>query len=199
MAHSRAAITTAPNMVMGISIGSAGNSPQSTSMQMDGGGKRESMRNNNSSPSVAPSGGGSNSSHSLNSATTSRQIEDPQTAAQRQAAAKLALRKQLEKTLLQVHHLDSTTSMSNYQINPGNDWNFFFFFCKDSSSEASTAGDALYSEPKQHRVYLFIGSGSCRRSVNAGHRSSSSSYSVHLFPVRNGFLLSVEVGQSRYT
>ena len=121
MAHSRAAITTAPNMVMGISIGSAGNSPQSTSMQMDGGGKRESMRNNNSSPSVAPSGGGSNSSHSLNSATTSRQIEDPQTAAQRQAAAKLALRKQLEKTLLQVHHLDSTTSMSNYQINPGND------------------------------------------------------------------------------
>ena len=110
MAHSRAAITTAPNMVMGISISSAGNSPLSTSMQMDsggggGGGKRESMRNNNSSPNVAASGGGNNSSHSLNSGAGHRQVEDPQTAAQRQAAAKLALRKQLEKTLLQVQHL----------------------------------------------------------------------------------------------
>ena len=103
MAHSRAAMTSAPNMVMGMSISSAGNSPLSTSMQMDGSGKRDSMRNNNSSPSVAPSGGGNNSSHSLNAVAASRQVEDPQTAAQRQAAAKLALRKQLEKTLLQVN------------------------------------------------------------------------------------------------
>lgn len=36
---------------------------------------------------------------------SSRSSEDTQTPAQRQAAAKLALRKQLEKTLLQVIHL----------------------------------------------------------------------------------------------
>jgi hypothetical protein len=37
-----------------------------------------------------------------NSMNQSARIEDTQTAAQKQAAAKLALRKQLEKTLLQI-------------------------------------------------------------------------------------------------
>ena len=96
MAHSRAPITTPPNVVMGMAIGSG--SPSSPSIQiMD---KRDHLRNNNSSPSVNQS----NNSHShLHHHQNSRQVEDPQTAAQRQAAAKLALRKQLEKTLLQVH------------------------------------------------------------------------------------------------
>ena len=97
LAHSRAPITTPPNMVMGMAIGSGTGSPSSPSIQILD--KREHLRNSNSSPSVTQ---GSNNSHALHHQSVSRQVEDPQTAAQRQAAAKLALRKQLEKTLLQV-------------------------------------------------------------------------------------------------
>lgn len=84
---------------MGMAIGSGTGSPSSPSIQILE--KREHLRNSNSSPSVTHS---SNNSHALHQhQSVARQVEDPQTAAQRQAAAKLALRKQLEKTLLQVH------------------------------------------------------------------------------------------------
>ena len=104
LAHSRAPITTPPNVVMGLAIGSgAAPSPSSPSIQVHE--KREHLRNNNSSPSVSQSSnalGHHHHHHTSASSSSSRQAEDPQTAAQRQAAAKLALRKQLEKTLLQV-------------------------------------------------------------------------------------------------
>jgi len=90
---------------MGLAIGSAAGSPSSPSLnQLD---KRDPLRNNSSSPSVNQSGGSSNAlshhHHQSVSSSSRSQTEDPQTAAQRQAAAKLALRKQLEKTLLQVN------------------------------------------------------------------------------------------------
>jgi len=104
LAHSRAPITTPPNVVMGLAIGSGAPSPSSPSIQ--GHEKRDHMRSSTSSPNVAQSGSSSTLGlHHHTSASSSRQAEDPQTAAQRQAAAKLALRKQLEKTLLQVFHL----------------------------------------------------------------------------------------------
>lgn len=92
-------------MVMGLAIGSGAASPSLPSVQVHD--KRDHLRNSTSSPSVAPQSGSSSvNAHGLHghhtSASSSRQTEDPQTAAQRQAAAKLALRKQLEKTLLQV-------------------------------------------------------------------------------------------------
>lgn len=64
--------------------------------------KRDQLRNNSSSPSVMHASLPS-PSHSLHQQTSSsRQTDDAQTTSQRQVAAKLALRKQLEKTLLQV-------------------------------------------------------------------------------------------------
>jgi hypothetical protein len=102
LAHSRAPITTPPNVVMGLAIGSGAPSPSSPSIQ--GHEKRDHMRSSTSSPHSVGQSGSSNTlgMHHHTSASSSRQAEDPQTAAQRQAAAKLALRKQLEKTLLQV-------------------------------------------------------------------------------------------------
>ncbi len=72
--------------------------------------KRDGVRNSTSSPADRSVGAPSAASaapmahHQAASAASraSAVVEDPQTAAQRQAAAKLALRKQLEKTLLQV-------------------------------------------------------------------------------------------------
>lgn len=95
-------MTTPPNVVMGLAIGSGAPSPSSPNIQAHE--KRDHVRSSASSPSVTQSGGSSNALglHHHTSASSSRQTEDPQTAAQRQAAAKLALRKQLEKTLLQV-------------------------------------------------------------------------------------------------
>jgi hypothetical protein len=105
MAHSRAPITTPPNVVMGMPIGSAAaaapNSP-SVQVSLD---KRDPLRNSTASPGHGITQSGtpvSNSAPLAHQTASSRSVEDPQSAAQRQAAAKLALRKQLEKTLLQV-------------------------------------------------------------------------------------------------
>ncbi len=81
--------------------------------------------------------------------------EETQTPAQRQAAAKLALRKQLEKTLLQVRF---TTLMGASQIVI-----FPFNFFLDSSTETTTTRTSLHPESEQHRVCLFTRIGACRR------------------------------------
>lgn len=73
--------------------------------------------------------------------------EDSQTQQQRQAAAKLALRKQLEKTLLQVSVRDSETQ-------GGTVVRFTNSSLTDPSTQASSAGDAFHPEPSQHRVHL---------------------------------------------
>ena len=71
--------------------------------------------------------------------------EDSQTQQQRQAAAKLALRKQLEKTLLQVRHtiLYSPLMIANSPLT-------------DPSTQTSPAGDAFHPEPGQHGVHLPV-------------------------------------------
>ena len=103
--HGRVPIMTPPNVVMGMQIGSA-NSATVTVVSDNNNKRGDSARNNSSSPSVVaimPASSNSTAGGGGGSGAGSRQSgEDPQTAAQRQAAAKLALRKQLEKTLLQV-------------------------------------------------------------------------------------------------
>ena len=72
--------------------------------------------------------------------------EDSQTQQQRQAAAKLALRKQLEKTLLQVRPVITVVMIANSPLT-------------DSSPEASPAGDAFHPEPCKHGVHLPVWTG----------------------------------------
>ncbi|GFU04889.1 hypothetical protein NPIL_8651 [Nephila pilipes] len=82
----RTPVTTPPNMVMGYNLHNLQQSVQSNQHQI-------SMPQNN--PQACPS-------PSSSIQTTQLDRIDNQTPAQRQAAAKLALRKQLEKTLLQI-------------------------------------------------------------------------------------------------
>lgn len=58
--------------------------------------------------------------------TEQQKKEDSQTQQQRQAAAKLALRKQLEKTLLQVNNYMQLSNVFNINNSP----RFFVIFCK---------------------------------------------------------------------
>ena len=74
---------------------------------------------------------------------------DTETPAQKQAAAKLALRKQLEKTLLQVWHGNIVSKIRK----------LIFFRITDSSAKASPTRDALYSQPCQYGIHLFDGFG----------------------------------------
>ncbi|XP_042902008.1 transcriptional repressor p66 alpha isoform X2 [Parasteatoda tepidariorum] len=84
---SRTPVTTPPNIVMGYNMHNLSQSAQSNQHQLP--------INQASAPQACPS---------PSSSIQSSQMEriDNQTPAQRQAAAKLALRKQLEKTLLQI-------------------------------------------------------------------------------------------------
>lgn len=92
------------------------------------------------------------------------ETETPQ---QKQAAAKLALRKQLEKTLLQVIVIVVISLECLYReiIADFKEEKVLFhipFVCStgfvlwnlDSSTEASTTRDAFHSKPNQHRIYL---------------------------------------------
>ena len=79
---------------------------------------------------------------------------DTETPAQKQAAAKLALRKQLEKTLLQVLYFEDSFKILQ-------DFNFLSFLL-DPPTQTSTARDALHTEPGQYRVHLLIRPGRMR-------------------------------------
>ena len=77
--------------------------------------------------------------------------ETAETAQQRQAAAKLALRKQLEKTLLQV---SSTLEILKVQL--------MLSFVTDTSSQASSTRNAFHPQPSKYRVYLLVWTGGLR-------------------------------------
>ena len=108
--------------------------------------------------------------------------ETKETQAQRQAAAKLALRKQLEKTLLQVRgHTGSTRARASiftfpphlhllsYHPSPCHLHYFHIdlheLTCSfpDPTPQAPSAGDALHPEPCEHGVHLPDGAGGVRQ------------------------------------
>ena len=74
--------------------------------------------------------------------------EDSQTQQQRQAAAKLALRKQLEKTLLQVRPTHGSELSG-----------FLTFPLADPTTQTSSAGDAFHPQPRKHGVHLPVRAG----------------------------------------
>ena len=78
----------------------------------------------------------------------SSRMEENQTAAQKQAAAKLALRKQLEKTLLQTPP-PKVNSIKRISISKPNSIKFSIIL-------APTARDALYPKSSKRRVRLLI-------------------------------------------
>lgn len=79
----------------------------------------------------------------------SSRMEENQTAAQKQAAAKLALRKQLEKTLLQIPPPKVNSIKRNSISNPDS--------IKFSIILAATSRDALYPKSSKRRIRLLIG------------------------------------------
>ncbi|CAG9568502.1 unnamed protein product [Danaus chrysippus] len=71
-------------------------------------------------PAPPPTHAHNNNNTTNNNKASSRSSEDPQTPAQRQAAAKLALRKQLEKTLLQIPPPKPPPPEMNFIPSPSN-------------------------------------------------------------------------------
>lgn len=113
--------------------------------------------------------------------------EDPQSQAQRQAAAKLALRKQLEKTLLQVRRLSSQCSLV-YLTHT--------IFPVDPTAQAATAGDALHPEPEQHRVRVPARARVRRRLSDQGQKVEPAAAAVPLRPVQDRLHPGLEMGET---
>ena len=114
--------------------------------------------------------------------------ETKESQAQRQAAAKLALRKQLEKTLLQVwiRILLSLVEKSAHQS----------CFLPDPTSKASPAGNAFHPEPCKHGVHLPDRPGGMRQpDLELGRGYPDHADPLHLQPVQHRLHPHLEVGQ----
>lgn len=109
--------------------------------------------------------------------------EDTQTQQQRQAAAKLALRKQLEKTLLQVNCCQTKPTLLTD-------------FVADPTTQASSTRNAFHPQPGQHRVHLLdrLG-GVCEPHPEPGRRDPAYAQTLHLLPVSHRLHTNLEVGQ----
>ena len=122
-------------------------------------------------------------------------VEETQTPAQRQAAAKLALRKQLEKTLLQVSSFRMLCIRKS-----SSQWEVFMpqhiVSCiTDSSSKATPTRDAFHPKPIQHRVYLPAWFGARCGLHNQGSEDSASTWCIQMLAVPNGLYACMEVGE----
>ena len=111
--------------------------------------------------------------------------ETKESQAQRQAAAKLALRKQLEKTLLQVLIIIIVVVKSS-SILP----------FPDPTSKTSPAGNAFHPEPCKHGVHLPDGAGGMRQpDLELGRGDADHADPLHLQPVQHRLHPHLEVGQ----
>ena len=109
--------------------------------------------------------------------------ETKESQAQRQAAAKLALRKQLEKTLLQVHI--SFVFYPHHQSS-----------LPDPTTKTSSAGNAFHPEPRQHGVHLPDRAGGVRQpDPELGRGDADHANTLHLQPVQHRLHPHLEMGQ----
>ena len=110
--------------------------------------------------------------------------ETKESQAQRQAAAKLALRKQLEKTLLQVEdpsHNHPCHNCSNLA---------------DPTTKTAAAGNAFHPEPGEHGVHLLDRPGGVRQpDPEPGRGAAGHAHPLLLQPVRHRLHPHLEVGQ----
>ena len=127
--------------------------------------------------------------------------ETPETQQQRQAAAKLALRKQLEKTLLQVQHnmTDPFSPSRHTGISRGRDVIYLTvsisLIFADSATQTSSARNAFYPEPRQHGVHLLVRPRGVRvADPEPGHRDPVPTHALRLLAVRHWLHAHVEVG-----
>ena len=111
--------------------------------------------------------------------------ETKESQAQRQAAAKLALRKQLEKTLLQVH-ISFIILLSFILI----------INLPDPTTKTSSAGNAFHPEPRQHGVHLPDRAGGVRQpDPELGRGDADHANTLHLQPVQHRLHPHLEMGQ----
>lgn len=120
-------------------------------------------------------------------------VEETQTPAQRQAAAKLALRKQLEKTLLQVSNIRCVLYFS-----PSGECSYpntAACGVSDPSPKTTPTGDALHPEPIEHRVHLPAWIGARCRLHHQGPEDPTPARRIQMLTVPNRLYTCVEVGE----
>ena len=111
--------------------------------------------------------------------------ETKESQAQRQAAAKLALRKQLEKTLLQVERAPSHNYPCHHCSN-----------LADPTTKTAAAGNAFHPEPGEHGVHLLDRPGGVRQQdPEPGRGAAGHAHPLLLQPVRHRLHPHLEVGQ----
>ena len=126
--------------------------------------------------------------------------EPAETQQQRQAAAKLALRKQLEKTLLQVTSLSPLLPRHENFSRPRR-WHYLYLTLSilfaDPTTQTSSTRNAFYPEPRQHGVYLLVRPRGVRvEDPEPGHRLPTAAHALRLLTVRHRLYTHLEVGQS---
>lgn len=120
-------------------------------------------------------------------------VEETQTPAQRQAAAKLALRKQLEKTLLQVGNIRCVLCFGL-----GVDCLYFNTEAcgvSDPSPKTTPTRDALHPKPIKHGVHLPAWIGACCRLHHQGPEDPAPTRRIQMLTVPNRLYACVEVGK----